>query len=61
METIFFFNKGRDAKRAGLPREAPETIEYPIISQYVPFHYETGGMSIHQQREWLRGYDHATN
>lgn len=57
METIVIINKGRDAAKAGLPRVAPETIDYPIVSRYVPYHTVEANLSPHMQKLWLEGYD----
>jgi len=59
METIFFFNKGRYAKVEGLPRVAPETVEYPTFDYVTK--KQIGAETVKLEGEWLalwfRGYD----
>lgn len=59
METIVFYNKGRDAARRGETRAVPDTIEYPVVSKYVPYHTITAQVKgvWHLEREWLKGFD----
>jgi hypothetical protein len=60
MELIVVFNLGMDAAKAGLPRVAPETIEYPIISQYHPTRIETVKLDDYGKRRWVNGWDAET-
>ncbi len=61
MQTIVVFNNGRDAGRSGLPRSAPDEIDYPVVSRYQPYHTVKAALSDWMKREWLRGYDHAAS
>ncbi len=59
METIVVINAGRYAARDGLPRIAPETIEYPChdyVTKLVT-HYDTAHLDRRMQQYWLSGYD----
>jgi hypothetical protein len=64
MEMTVVFNKGRDAFANGLPRVAPETIEYPLRTKWHAANginenrTQTVRLPDHAKREWLRGYDH---
>ncbi len=59
METVVIYNAGKSAAFSGNDRVAPDSIMYPIVSKYVPFHHVEARLSEHQKREWLRGYDAA--
>jgi hypothetical protein len=57
MELIVIFNDGKDAARAGQPRSAPQSVKYPVVSQYHPTYEIDVSLTKDLAREWLRGYD----
>lgn len=61
METVVVYNAGRDAAKRGDVRQAPDAIDYPIVSRYQPYHTVEATLSGWMKREWLRGFDSARN
>ena len=57
METVVIYNMGLDAMSAGLPRVAPNEVEYPIVSRYQPYHTVSAALSSTLKAAWLDGYD----
>jgi hypothetical protein len=63
MEMIVVFNQGYKAAKAGEPRVAPESIQYPII-HYVTkqiTHYEKALLDRMSKQVWLQGFDKWEN
>lgn len=56
MESIVIFNMGRDARRAGQPCEAPDSVMYPARSRYIADHDVEAALDSGMQQEWRRGW-----
>ncbi len=59
MEMIVVFNNGFHAAKAGEPRIAPASIQYPVIDYVTKqiTHYEETFLDNISKRVWFQGFD----